>query len=234
MVIKLDRIIPGIFLLFSIIFFYFSNFDYFFFTLISFLILFDLYKSNLIKSFILLLISFSLVICIEFLFSEFLYIIVISSILISLKIKKHYKEIFLIIILFYILIIYDYLFYNRELFFFIIFLSFFNDTCAFLFGNIIKGPLITPSISPNKTWSGTVFSFLITLLLLTYFNFNLILSFFLSISFFIGDLYFSFIKRKLNIKDYSNIFSGHGGILDRLDSMFLSFIIYNLYLNLWI
>ena len=112
--------------------------------------------------------------------------------------------------------------FDRLLFYKLIFISFFNDTTAFIFGKLLKGPKIIKSISPNKTWSGTLISFLLSFLVLIYFNFNYFTSFLISLSLFFGDLYFSFIKRTNNIKDFSNIFKGHGGILDRIDSVFLS------------
>ncbi len=112
--------------------------------------------------------------------------------------------------------------YDRNLFFFIVFLSFINDTSAFIFGNFFKGPLIIKTVSPNKTWSGTSLSFLLTLFILINFDYTIVESIFISSSFFFGDLYFSFIKRGLNIKDFSNLLSGHGGILDRIDSLFLT------------
>lgn len=103
-----------------------------------------------------------------------------------------------------------------------LFSSFLNDTSAYLFGKFFKGPKILPLISPNKTWSGTFFSFLISTLSFKYFfNFNIYDSLMLSLLFFFGDIYFSSIKRKLNIKDFSKSLKGHGGILDRLDSIFL-------------
>jgi phosphatidate cytidylyltransferase len=54
-----------------------------------------------------------------------------------------------------------------------------------------------------------------------YLNFNFINSFIASILYFYGDLFFSLIKRRLLIKDFSNILKHHGGIIDRLDSMSL-------------
>ncbi len=97
--------------------------------------------------------------------------------------------------------------------------SFFNDTIAYIIGNFIKGPLITPKISPKKTWSGTSISFLLTTFFLFYLDFSIFIALLMSISLFYGDIYFSFIKRKLNIKDFSSILSSHGGILDRIDSI---------------
>ena len=118
---------------------------------------------------------------------------------------------------------------NRDLFFLIIFNSFFNDTIAYISGKSIKGPLIIPSISTNKTWSGTLISFFLTLLLLFKLDINFFVGILLSSSLFFGDIFFSYVKRKKNIKDFSSLIKGHGGILDRLDSMFFFTIILNFY-----
>ena len=99
------------------------------------------------------------------------------------------------------------------------------------FGNLIKGPKILPNISPKKTWSGTLISLLISTFVLIFLNYNFLYSFLFASLFFIGDIYFSYIKRKINIKDFSNSLSSHGGILDRLDSIF--FIIIALNFNIY-
>ena len=93
-------------------------------------------------------------------------------------------------------------------------------------------PLILPKISPKKTWSGTITSFILSTTVLFFLNFDLLFSALISISLFLGDIYFSFIKRSLNIKDFSSSLGRHGGILDRLDSMFFISIFFQLYLLL--
>jgi phosphatidate cytidylyltransferase len=50
----------------------------------------------------------------------------------------------------------------------------------------------------------------------------------MAISLFYGDIYFSFIKRKLAIKDFSRLLSSHGGMLDRLDSITFLIIIFSI------
>ena len=112
----------------------------------------------------------------------------------------------------------------------VIFLSVWTcDTCAFFFGKKFGKTKIMPEISPNKTILGTISGLLgtiIFLLTISYFNFielNILESFILAlitggISQF-GDFFESKLKREVNIKDTSNILSGHGGVLDRFDSL---------------
>ena len=126
-------------------------------------------------------------------------------------------------VFFYILIYLNSL--DDKILFYLIFISFLNDTTAYIVGKTLRGPLIAPYLSPNKTWSGTISSFTISYIALYYFNFNFIECFFIASSLFFGDLFFSFIKRNYSIKDFSNIIPGHGGILDRIDSIFLSTVI---------
>lgn len=105
-----------------------------------------------------------------------------------------------------------------------------TDTYAYLTGLLIGKHKLLEDISPNKTWEGTIGGtffgvFVSTIYFLTVFDnqINIIIvilmSFFLSILGQYGDLVFSAIKRYYGKKDFSNIMPGHGGILDRLDSI---------------
>ena len=136
--------------------------------------------------------------------------------------KKYINFNFVSLNIINLFLLYEILLIDKNIFFLIIFLSFINDTTAFLVGKTIKGPLISPIISPKKTWSGTIFSFSISFCLLTYFQFNFLYSIFISLSFFLGDLFFSYFKRLNSIKDFSNLLQGHGGFLDRFDSIFFA------------
>ena len=102
-----------------------------------------------------------------------------------------------------------------------------SDIGGYIIGNFLKGPKLT-KISPNKTISGAIGSIVftyLTIMSLTFYYTNtvnlsiLFLSIGISIACQIGDLIFSYIKRKAKIKDTSNFLPGHGGILDRLDSI---------------
>ena len=104
-----------------------------------------------------------------------------------------------------------------------------SDIGGFLFGKILKGPKLT-KISPNKTISGAIgslifssFSILIMIYYLTksFDPYILLIGCIISISCQIGDLFFSYLKRKSFLKDSGNFLPGHGGILDRIDGMLL-------------
>ena len=105
-----------------------------------------------------------------------------------------------------------------------------SDIGGFIFGKILKGPKLT-KISPNKTYSGAIGSIVFTYstisILIYLININhsykiFIISLVTSVTCQIGDLFFSYLKRKAKIKDSGNILPGHGGILDRIDGILLA------------
>ena len=104
-----------------------------------------------------------------------------------------------------------------------------SDIGGYVVGKTVKGPKLT-KISPKKTISGAVGStiFCITIISFLFYYFTGLFSFKIlfsglvaSISCQLGDLFFSFLKRKIKIKDTGNFFPGHGGVLDRLDGILL-------------
>ena len=121
---------------------------------------------------------------------------------------------------------------NKYTLFFILVICIFTDIGGFVFGKIIGGKKLT-SISPKKTFSGLIGSFIFALLFgyivykffnnLIYINLNIFL-FIILVSFIsqIGDLSISYLKRMAKLKDTGNILPGHGGILDRIDGILLA------------
>ena len=115
-------------------------------------------------------------------------------------------------------------------FFFIIFsICFFSDIGGYVMGKLIGGKKLS-KISPNKTISGTIGSFIFSIIPLFLFsnfgninlepNLNYVLfSFIISLINQLGDLFISFFKRKAKIKDTGTLLPGHGGILDRVDGI---------------
>ena len=111
-----------------------------------------------------------------------------------------------------------------------------TDLGGYVFGKTFKGPKLT-KISPKKTYSGVLGSFILSLIAGSVFiNFisfddkiyNDDLSIFLLILFFslisqLGDLIISYFKRKSKVKDTGKILPGHGGLLDRIDGMIFVF-----------
>ena len=114
---------------------------------------------------------------------------------------------------------------------FIILICVFSDTGGYVVGKLIGGKKLT-KVSPNKTVSGCIGSFLFSLFPVLIFeiqkniNFQLVdhniislilICLFLSLICQLGDLFISFFKRKAKTKDTGTILPGHGGLLDRID-----------------
>ncbi|MCB0350784.1 MAG: phosphatidate cytidylyltransferase [Bdellovibrionales bacterium] len=118
--------------------------------------------------------------------------------------------------------------HSLYLMFFLILLTELNDILQFICGKAFGRTKVFPLISPNKTGAGFIGGIIgITLLggalFHTFAGFTLVkscgLGLIISISGIMGDLSFSAIKRYLATKDFSNLLPGHGGVLDRLDSL---------------
>lgn len=170
-----------------------------------------------------------------FLFQTFTEFYFILRKLFNVK-NKNKLYFILVFLLFYLLLLviitWDIFVFEHEdmnlIFFLIVSICISTDIGGFFFGKIFKGKKLT-KISPNKTYSGLIGSYVLSLLTTTmffkeYFElFDLIIST-LVISTFsqLGDLTISYLKRKVKIKDTSNILPGHGGFLDRFDGFLLA------------
>ena len=112
--------------------------------------------------------------------------------------------------------------------FFLVFLTQFNDVAQYLWGKKLGRHKIIPNVSPNKTWEGFLGGVATTTLL------SIVLATWLtplrveaaaaaglliSVAGFIGDVTISALKRDIGLKDSGSMLPGHGGILDRIDSL---------------
>ena len=106
-----------------------------------------------------------------------------------------------------------------------------NDVAQYVWGKLFGKNRIVPVVSPNKTWEGFIGGVLTTAAmasllygLLTPFSitFAIFIGILLAVTGFIGDVTISAMKRDLKIKDAGALIPGHGGILDRVDSLCLS------------
>jgi len=124
-----------------------------------------------------------------------------------------------------------------------ILISIMSDMGGLIIGKIFKGRKLT-KISPNKTKSGAIGSFIFSLFLIPFFInylpvYNLLTLFFItliiSLTSQVGDLFISFLKRKAQVKNTSDLLPGHGGILDRIDGIIfaipIGFFIMNYFLS---
>ena len=196
-------------------------------------------KKRIITSVFLVIFLFSMFIDRNFLFialivistiSIFEFYKLITKILKRNVFKKYASVIFFIIyiILFNIIFYSLALGYETRLFVLVtVLICIASDIGGLVFGKMFKGKKLT-KISPNKTISGSIGSFtmsflviflLISVNLLSAHKFIFIYCFFTTLFCQLGDLFFSYLKRKAKVKDTGNLLPGHGGILDRIDGI---------------
>ncbi|MGE0199536.1 MAG: phosphatidate cytidylyltransferase [Candidatus Melainabacteria bacterium] len=121
---------------------------------------------------------------------------------------------------------------GRALVLFLVFLTELNDVAQYTFGKLLGGRLfgdhrVAPSISPKKTWEGLLGGIITTMALAPALSFltgfplwgSLAAGFIIGVSGFVGDLVMSAVKRDVGVKDSSQLIPGHGGMLDRIDSL---------------
>lgn len=111
---------------------------------------------------------------------------------------------------------------------FLILLTELNDVFQYCWGKSLGGPRVIPQVSPNKTWAGFLGGVMTTTLLaaalgpwLTYMDLprSMLAGLLIALAGFAGDLSISAVKRDLGVKDAGATLPGHGGILDRIDSL---------------
>jgi len=203
--------------------------------LLSLLIIFNFSKFFMVGVFMV-----GLLICIEF--SELLSKLVGPGLLKhhrnnSYPEKLNFKYLSLqILVIFYVLIVFGGTSFELHgksgsptFFIFILSICFFSDIGGYIIGKLIGGKKLT-IISPNKTISGSIGSFLFSIFpLLLFYNYNqyeyffstnnLLFCLIISLVCQLGDLFISYLKRKAKIKDTGFILPGHGGLLDRVDGI---------------
>ena len=116
---------------------------------------------------------------------------------------------------------------GKALLLFLIFITEANDIMQFVWGKIFGKNKILPNVSPNKTWEGFIGGILSTTLIGYLMGFLtplssiqlIIISFSISILGFMGDSILSAVKRDFGVKDMGSTIPGHGGVLDRVDSL---------------
>tara|TARA_B100000965_G_C19558104_1_gene743188 strand:+ start:479 stop:1135 length:657 start_codon:yes stop_codon:yes gene_type:complete len=217
-------------------------------------------KSELLKRIISSLFLISLVflsaLIDDYIFLSILFVVLILSwiewikIIEKTRIKKVYRIIHIVFFLIYLLLAFVICFnvfvIDKYFFLTILIICVFSDIGGYIFGKTFGGKKLT-KISPNKTVSGSIGSFILSYIgfFIIYFYFNDLLFVRLQIEtlFFIpliislicqsGDLFISYYKRKAKIKNTGNIIPGHGGLLDRIDGIIfalpIGFIIISLF-----
>ena len=201
-------------------------------------------KSELIKRSISSLFLMSLVflsaLINDYIFLSILFIVVILSwiewikIIEKIRFKKLYRIIHILLFLIYLLVAFIICFnvfvIDKYFFLTILMICVFSDVGGYIFGKTFGGKKLT-KISPNKTISGSIGSFVLSYIgfFLIYLYFGdllfvrlqiealVFIPIFISLICQSGDLFISYFKRRAKIKNTGNLIPGHGGLLDRID-----------------
>lgn len=173
-------------------------------------------------------------------------IVILSMSLIVFTKDKNIKDICVTLLgIFYIPFLLFHIIYlgNTKYIWLIFIISFGTDTFAYITGNLIGKRKLSPNVSPNKTVEGSIGGIIGAIVLsLVYANINgiaspmhiVIVSLLGSMISQVGDLTASKIKRYAGIKDYGFIMPGHGGVLDRFDSIIFATPIVYYYIKIFI
>ena len=215
----------------------------------------ELLKRSISSLFLMSLIFVSVLIN-DYIFLSILFIVLIFSwiewikIIEKIRFKKIYRIIHIILFLIYLLMAFIICFnvYVIDKYFFltILMICVFSDVGGYVFGKTFGGKKLT-KISPNKTISGSIGSFVLSYIgfFVIYLYFGdllfvrlqiealVFIPFFISLICQLGDLFISYFKRRAKIKNTGNLIPGHGGLLDRIDGIIfalpIGFIIISLF-----
>ena len=198
------------------------------------------FTKRTISSFFLMSLIFLSVLINDYIFLSMLFIVIILSwiewikLVEKIKFKKIYHIINIIFFLIYLLIAFIVCFnvfvIDKYFFLIILMICVFSDIGGYVFGKTFGGKKLT-KISPNKTISGSIGSFILSyvgfFVIYLYFSDLLFvrlqiealvfIPFFISTICQLGDLFISYYKRRAKIKNTGNLIPGHGGLLDRID-----------------
>ena len=199
----------------------------------------ELLKRSISSLFLMSLVFLSALIN-DYIFLSILFIVVILSwiewirIIEKIRFKKIYHLIHIILFLIYLLMAFIVCFnvfvIDKYFFLTILMICVFSDVGGYVFGKTFGGKKLT-KISPNKTISGSIGSFILSYIgfFVIYLYFGdllfvrlqiealVFIPFFISLVCQLGDLFISYFKRKAKIKNTGNLIPGHGGVLDRID-----------------
>ena len=199
----------------------------------------ELLKRSISSLFLMSLVFLSALIN-DYIFLSILFIVVILSwiewikVIEKIRFKKIYRIIHIILFLIYLLVAFIVCFnvfvIDKYFFLTILMICVFSDIGGYVFGKTFGGKKLT-KISPNKTVSGSIGSFILSYIgfFVIYLYFGdllfvrlqiealVFIPFFISLICQLGDLFISYFKRRAKIKNTGNLIPGHGGLLDRID-----------------